>query len=254
MIRTDNDPAAETVAEVDDPGTADEPDHVWKRCPECQDEDLKQGEGVRLSVCLKKTTTTLLCGEAAIDLLLRCTSWSSPCNGWLPSTQAWFPFPGRCCRCRSWWPPSRSRRTQSREGATAGLDELLSAGTLFWISIFRMEPMMLMRSLTMMRMYQPLTNSSLSHQGASLPLLFLQYSLYSCSQHQERHLVAATDVLFFFFHSSPIIIIIFFHLSCKSPKIALTNCRRIPEMTERVQRMKEVMQVRMMRQSKASVM
>lgn len=47
---------------------------------------------------------------------------------------------------------------------------------------------MLMRSLTMMRMYQPLTNSSLSQQGASLPLLFLQYSLYSCSQHQETPL------------------------------------------------------------------
>lgn len=109
-------------------------------------------------------------------------------------------------------------------GAAAGLDELLAAGTLFWISILRMEPMMLMRSLTMMRMYQPLTNSSLSHQGASLPLLFLQCSLYSCSQHQERHLVAATDVLVCFFHSSPIIIIIIIiilHLSCKSPKLHL---------------------------------
>lgn len=73
MIRTNNDPAAKTVAEVDDPGTADEPDHIWKRCPECQDEDLKQGKGVRQSVCLK-TTTTLVCGEAAIHLLLRCTS------------------------------------------------------------------------------------------------------------------------------------------------------------------------------------
>lgn len=52
MIRTNNDPAAKTVAEVDDPGTADEPDHVWERRPECQDEDLEQGKGVRLSACL----------------------------------------------------------------------------------------------------------------------------------------------------------------------------------------------------------
>lgn len=52
MIRTNNDPAAKTVAQVDDPRTADETDHVWERCPECEEEDLKQGKDVRLRVCL----------------------------------------------------------------------------------------------------------------------------------------------------------------------------------------------------------
>lgn len=46
---------------------------------------------------------------------------------------------------------------------------------------------MLSMSLTMMRMYQPLTNSSLSDQGASFPLL-LQYWLYSCLRHKEPEL------------------------------------------------------------------
>lgn len=85
------------------------------------------------------------------------------------------------------------------EGAAVCLDLLVSACTLFWISILRMEPVTLSVSLMMMRMYQPFTNSSLSDQGASLPLLFLQYWVYSCLQHQERELVAATDLFFFFF-------------------------------------------------------
>lgn len=40
MIWTNNNPAAKTVAQVDDPDTADETDDIRKRCPECQDEDL----------------------------------------------------------------------------------------------------------------------------------------------------------------------------------------------------------------------
>lgn len=52
--------------------------------------------------------------------------------------------------------------------------------TLVWISIFRMEPMMVNVSLTMMRMYHPFTNSSLSDHGTSFPVYFLQYSVYSC--------------------------------------------------------------------------
>lgn len=47
---------------------------------------------------------------------------------------------------------------------------------------------MLSASLTMMRMYQPFTNSSLSDTGASFPLLFLQYWLYSWLRHREREL------------------------------------------------------------------
>lgn len=82
------------------------------------------------------------------------------------------------------------------QAAAVCMDLLVSARTLFWISILRMEPMMLSVSLTMMRMYQPLTNSSLSDQGASLPLLLLQYWVYSCLQHQDRGLVAGTDVFF----------------------------------------------------------
>lgn len=45
--------------------------------------------------------------------------------------------------------------------------------------------MMHSMSLTMMRRYQPLTNSSLSDQGASFPFLLLQYWLYSCLRHKE---------------------------------------------------------------------
>lgn len=99
------------------------------------------------------------------------------------------------------------------EGAAARVDLLVSACTLFWISILRMEPTMLSVSLTMMRMYQPLTNSSLSDQGASLPLLFLQYWVYSCLQHHERELVAGTDVFFYFlsFQSH------YYNLSCQPP-------------------------------------
>lgn len=43
MIRSDDDPATEAVAQVDDAGTADEADDVRQRCPERQDEDLKMG-------------------------------------------------------------------------------------------------------------------------------------------------------------------------------------------------------------------
>lgn len=55
---------------------------------------------------------------------------------------------------------------------------------------------MLRVSLTMMRTYQPLTNSSLSDQGTSVPLLVLRYWVYSCLQHQECELVAGTDGFF----------------------------------------------------------
>lgn len=115
--------------------------------------------------------------------------------------------------------------------------------TLFWISILRMEPTMHSMSLTMMRRYQPFTNSSLSDQGASFPLLLMQYWLYSCLRQKQPErgfargeTVATTDV-------SVVI----------CPQSPLTRCRQIPTMTERVQRMEEVMQIKMMKQSKASV-
>lgn len=43
-----------------------------------------------------------------------------------------------------------------------------------------MEPMMVSVSLTMMRMYQPFTNSNLSDHGTSLPQCFLQWVVYFC--------------------------------------------------------------------------
>lgn len=52
--------------------------------------------------------------------------------------------------------------------------------TLVWISILRMEPMMVSVSLTMIRIYQPLTNSILSDHGTSLPECTLQCWTYSC--------------------------------------------------------------------------
>lgn len=48
VIRAEDDPATETVAEVDDPGAADEADDVWERCPEGQDEDLESKHGSSL--------------------------------------------------------------------------------------------------------------------------------------------------------------------------------------------------------------
>lgn len=41
VIRAKDDPAAQTVTQVDDSSTADETDNIWESCPECQDENLK---------------------------------------------------------------------------------------------------------------------------------------------------------------------------------------------------------------------
>lgn len=43
MIRAQDDPAAEAVAQVDDSSTAGEADYVWQRRPQCQDENLEEG-------------------------------------------------------------------------------------------------------------------------------------------------------------------------------------------------------------------
>ena len=41
MVGSEDDPPAEAVAQVDDGGAADEPDHVGERGPQSQDEDLE---------------------------------------------------------------------------------------------------------------------------------------------------------------------------------------------------------------------
>lgn len=41
MIRSEDDPAAKTVTQVDNSSAADETDNIWESCPECQDENLK---------------------------------------------------------------------------------------------------------------------------------------------------------------------------------------------------------------------
>ena len=45
MVRTEHNPAAETIAQVDDPSTADEADDVWERGSQCQDKNLEAGRG-----------------------------------------------------------------------------------------------------------------------------------------------------------------------------------------------------------------
>lgn len=112
MIRSDDDPATKTVAEVDDASTADEADDVGQRCPERQDEDLKMGRPHSAQSTMTKKNPTVASSVGGLDL--RCTSWSSPCSGWPRSTPAWFLFRGRCCRCRSWWRPNGSRRSRSK--------------------------------------------------------------------------------------------------------------------------------------------
>lgn len=41
MVRSQNDPATEAVAQIDDSHTAAEPNHIGERCSKCHDQDLE---------------------------------------------------------------------------------------------------------------------------------------------------------------------------------------------------------------------
>lgn len=50
-----------------------------------------------------------------------------------------------------------------------------------------MEPVMDNMSLTMIRMYQPFTNSNLSDQGTSSAPCFLRWRVYSWAEQDNRY-------------------------------------------------------------------
>lgn len=236
----------------------------------------KWADHIRLNqkAMTKKKKTTVASSGGGLDL--RCTSWSSPCSGRRRSTPAWFLFRGRCCRCRSSWRPNGSGRSRSmgrrrgRRGGRSGR-RLPCSGSLFsgwsrWCSACRWRwwgctsrsqtpacrtrgrlsrcsscstgctPGYGTRSVSWV--LPPLVNLIAEFE----PLLDL-YPLSCCFG-----LEVTADVCtcaFCFCHPNHIIINIWIG--------SLTDCRRIPVRTERVQRMKEAMQVRMMTQSNTSV-
>lgn len=46
MVRSQHDPAAEAVAQIDDSDTAAEANYIRKRCPKCHDQDLQTAQRV----------------------------------------------------------------------------------------------------------------------------------------------------------------------------------------------------------------
>lgn len=80
MIRAKDDPAAQTVTQVDDSSTADETDNIWESCPECQDENIILSEIAQVAddpnpdkhgACPKEDAADVItCEYLSLDLYL----------------------------------------------------------------------------------------------------------------------------------------------------------------------------------------
>lgn len=80
MIWADYNPATKTVAQVDDSSAADEPDNIWKSCPECQDENIIFPEVAHVTddpnpdehgACAKEDAAHIIaCDDLRLDLHL----------------------------------------------------------------------------------------------------------------------------------------------------------------------------------------
>lgn len=115
VVGSEDDPAAEAVAEVDHGCTAAETDHVGERRSQGDDQDLPRGKTTVQSFHKKQHCSSLPSSRTlhfilALELQrgLHCISWSSPYSAARRSIPAWCRCPGGCCRCHNSSKPNKA--------------------------------------------------------------------------------------------------------------------------------------------------